>query len=113
MLTGLHLLFAGSSSLVWHWGLGIGIIILCLAADIALGFIAVPFMSTETLRKDLLWAAIVVAGLLFGEGIGVHDERARCEAKAAVIQSTVDSAVHNATKPGASGLRDRWDSPDP
>ena len=103
MMLWIKLASAGLGPLIWHWGIGVGVIILILAVEYFLGYL--PFV--ERFRKDLLWVAVGIALVLVGEYIAARDMAARCQAKAAVIESTVGNAVDSATK--APGL-DRWDT---
>lgn len=104
----LKLAFAGLGPLIWHWGVGVGaIIILVAAAELTT---AIPIIGNwlDKVRKDLLWVAVAIALALVGEYIGARDANGRCDAKAAVVEQAVDKAVTNADKkPGT----DRWDSP--
>lgn len=88
-----HMATAGLWSLTWHWGLGIGIIILCLAG--AFFSSAIPIIGTflAPLRKDLEWVAAATAVGLFMMGVGAHDESARCVAKTTVIEKHVEDVV--------------------
>lgn len=112
-MTDLHLLFAGLGPLLWHWGIGIGLIIICLALEVFSSVIPIIGPLLAPFRKDLLWAAACVAIFLFAEGIGVHDEAARCNAKGQIVQSAVTRAVTAARSKPAHGVSDRWDRDQP
>lgn len=108
------LLFAGSWSLIWHWGVGVGLIVLCLLG--AWFTTAIPIIGPYLTgaRKDFLWAAFGIAVFLGGNLMGVHDEKAKCEAKSIVIEHVVEKAVEQATpRPAVKGKRQRARKPDP
>lgn len=107
MLTMLKLAFAGLGPLIWHWGIGVGAIILLVAA--AELTTAIPLIGPwlEKVRKDILWVAVGIALLLIGEGIGARDMAHRSAAKALIIQSTVDEAVLDAN---GNPRQDKWDT---
>lgn len=111
MLT-LQLLFAGIWSQIWHWGTGIGIIVILLA--MAYFTTAIPFIGPwlGNARKDLLWAAFGVGLLLTGEAIGAHDQAKKSDAKKIVIEQHVDKVVKKAKTPRARAAKDRWDRPE-
>jgi hypothetical protein len=98
----IKLAFAGLGNLIWHWGIGVGLIILILAVEYFLA--AVPFV--QRFRKDLLWLALGIALFLAGDYVGSKDMAGRCAAKAAVVTEQVDDGVQNAVK--TPGL-DKWD----
>jgi hypothetical protein len=66
---------AGVWSQIWHWGIGIGLIILCLAG--AYFTTAIPLIGPylKDARKDLLWAAAIIAIFLAGQALGAHDAK--------------------------------------
>src|ERR1039458_3882179 len=96
-------LFAGAWSLLWHWGLGVALILLCLL-----------FAYFSPLYKVYgLYAAGVVALCLLFYGIGIADESHRCDAKNIIatrhINAVVDKAVaHTKTKKARRAV-DPWD----
>jgi hypothetical protein len=93
--------FAGLWTMVWHWGIGVGLIILLLAAA----------YFSPLCKKDFVYAAVIVAVAMFFEGVGVHMEAKYRDAKAAVIQKDVDSAVQEKQTPKAEKSKDPWDKP--
>lgn len=102
----INLMFAGLEHLIWHWGIGIGaIILLVLAAEMTT---AVPLIGPwlEKVRKDLLWVAVAIALVLAGEFVGAKDMADRCDAKAAVVTTEVHTQVVKARKPAAPGVRE-------
>jgi len=106
----LKLAFAGLGHFIEHWSIGLIIIATCVAGEIFIGAITayLPILQpfTRKIQTGLLILAVAVALVLFGEWLGAKDMASRCDAKAAVVQTTVDKAVTKATKnPGA----DRWD----
>lgn len=122
MWTAWELFWAGSWGVVWHWGTGVGIIILCLVGAFASNAIPVigPFLGG--IRKPLLWVAASVAFFLGGEYVGGQDQIAKCVAKTVVIERTVDRVVRETTpvpdkKPLKKGQKrvspsDQWDNPE-
>ncbi len=93
-------LFAGVWAEVWKFGLGIGLIILCLAG---------AYFSPLG-KKDFLWAAVVVAVSLVLYSRGVLDQSARCAAQAAVVDRNVTVTVTNAGK-NLKKWKDPYDRP--
>jgi hypothetical protein len=93
--------FAGVWSLVWHWGLGIGLVILCL------------FMAwfSPLWKKDFLWAAVVVVMALVFEAVGVHDEAVICNARTVVVEKQVHKVVVGTKNPKAKQKKDPFDNP--
>jgi hypothetical protein len=108
----LNLAAAGIWSQVWHWGLGIGLIILCLAG--AYFTTAIPLIGPylKDARKDLLWAAGLIAIFLAGQALGAHDEARKATAKQKVVEQHVDSVVQKTTTPRYRKMKDRWDNPE-
>ena len=108
---------AGAGSLLFHWGIGVAIIAICLLLEIFTQELGVipgigPFLVgiLTPLRKDLLWVAVCTGLCMIVYSLGVHDESKRCVAKAEVVQTTVDKAVRRAVLPPANGMRDKFDS---
>ena len=66
-----HDLAASIWTLVWHWGTGVGAIVLLLAA----AFFS-PFC-----KKDFVYAAVIVAVALFIYGYGTVDASRLCDAR--------------------------------
>jgi hypothetical protein len=94
---------AGLSDLIWHWGIGVGLIICILAVEYFLGYL--PFV--QRIRKDLLWVAFGIAVFLVGEWLGARDMAARCNAQAAVVEGAVNQAVKDAN---GNPTKDKWDT---
>lgn len=108
----IHLAAAGLWSQVWHWGTGIGLIILCLAG--AYFTTAIPIIGPylKDARKDLLWAAGLIAIFLAGQALGAHDANRRNDAKKVVIERQVDTVVERTKTPKAKARKDKWDRPE-
>ena len=105
----MQLWLAGAWASVWHWGLGIGaIIILCCLAIFSTSIPLIGPYLTGT-RNFFLAAALMVAMFLGGQWVGNRDATARCVAKTVVIEKTVIKAVDKAKK---STSKDPYDSPD-
>lgn len=108
MWNAIHLFFAGSWGLIWHWGLGVGVIVLCIAGAVLTDAIPVigPWLGRE--RKWLLFIAAITGAILVGELIGGYDQLNRCRAKTVVIEKIVTKAVDRAK---SSTKADRYDDP--
>jgi hypothetical protein len=102
---------AGVWSMVWHWGLGIGVIILLVVA--AFFTESIPFFGRylSGARKDLLWAAAGIGLLLIGQAIGAHDEKKICVARTVVIEKRVTKIVKEVKSPKARKQDDPYDNP--
>jgi hypothetical protein len=125
---GIKLALAGLWPLVWHWGTPVAIIILCLAAELAIGWFSasVPFVATflKPLQKDLLWVAAAAGLFLYGFSDGVSVEHTRSIAQQHALTKQVDKVVDqvlkdpaNQPQPEVKGKariapRDKWDSPE-
>lgn len=96
----IDLFLGGLWSMVWHWGIGIGLIILLCAAA----------YFSPVFKKDFLYAALLVIVALFFEAVGIHDERARVAAQEKLIGQKVTSVVKDTTTPVSRGERDPYDS---
>ena len=98
--------FAGLWPLVWHYGTGVGIIIIAVAVW--------WFSPLETIKKAAAIVAIITGAGLFGMTIGVKDANSRCNArweaseKAAVSRS--EAARSRAIRDTTRGLRN-WRDP--
>lgn len=119
MWTAVQLAFAGLWPLVFHWGIGVGAIALCLIGAYGTRLIAGvplvgPWLSTalSPLRHDLLWAAFGIAIFMAGMAIGTHDEANHCVAKTVVIEKRVDNVVKRTATPKAKKQADPWDRED-
>lgn len=99
METIVQLFFAGIWSMVWHWGVGIGLVVLLLAAA----------YFSPILKKFFLAMALGVVLVLVGETIGIHDEKAHRDAEGVVIDKDVANAVDKAK---TSHQKDRWNRPE-
>lgn len=111
--TTMQLAFAGVGSLIWHWGTGIGLIVICLLCASFTTSIPIIGPYLVNTRRDFLWAAFCIAVFLCGMFVGVHDEKARCEAKSIVIERVVEKAVNKAKAPPVRGKKrttDPWDN---
>ncbi len=108
----IQLALAGIWSQVWHWGTGIGLIIICLAC--AYFTTQVPFIGPwlANARKDLLWAAGAIALFLAGQALGAHDEARKNAAKQIVVEQKIDTVVEGTKTPAAKAKPDRYDNPE-
>lgn len=125
---GLHHAFAGLWPLVWHWGLQVGVIILCLGAEVVIAWFSasVPFVETwlKPLQHTLWLVAIGAAISLYSFSDGVKVEHARSVAQQKVLLKQVDdvvtdvlSAPANQPQEEKKGIKpkppaDRWDNPE-
>jgi hypothetical protein len=107
-----QLFFAGLWAEVWHWGLGIGLIILLVGGSIFSQSIPLIGPWLTPLRKDMLWAAAVIAVLLAGEYIGQRTEAARCIARQVVVEKIVDKTVDKTKTPAYKQKADPYQSKD-
>ena len=96
--------FAGLWALIWHFGVGIGVIIL-------LG-VAAYFAPTLRMKVILVAFAIIVGALLVGEGIGVNMEKSHVVAQQQATTNFVDKTVKGTTTTKSRGLDDPWDRKD-
>ena len=107
----IDMFFAGIWPMVWHWGIGIGLIILILLAEVFTSVIPVLGPLLMPFRRDMLWAAGAIAVFLFAQGIGIKDEAARCIARQVKIENRIDSVVKETTTPRALIKPDPYDDP--
>lgn len=108
----LDLAVAGIWPMIWHWGLGVGIIIVCLGCAFFSSFIPVIGTWLGGIRKDLEWIAACTAIFLMAEAIGAHDEALHCAAKAVVIDKDVTKVVQDTETPRAEKASDPYDNPE-
>jgi hypothetical protein len=87
--------------MIWQWGLGIGLIILCL----------VLAYFSPLYKKDFIWAAAIIIMALLFEGIGIAQEKSHCVAQQQVIVDTVTKVVHSTTTPKSQQQKDKYDEP--
>jgi hypothetical protein len=107
----IKLLLAGLGHIIAHWSIGLIIIAACLVIEFAAGWLIayMPLLAKPIawLQKYVLFVAVGTALVLFGEWLGAIDLAARCDAKAAVVNSEVKKQVDKAkANPG----RDQFDS---
>lgn len=99
MFTSIELFFAGVKEILLHAGVAGGTIALCL-------FLA---YASPVGRKTCLWLAFVIGMFLFGEIMGIHDEKVRANAQEQVVEQTVDNAVAKTQTQRAQKAKDPWD----
>lgn len=106
MIWAFKLAIAGMGAMIWHWGLGVGLIILCILFEMFAGMIPVfgPFL--DRFRKDALWVAAGIAVALCAYTVGVRDEAARCFAKEQIVRGQVLDAASPAKQPH----KDKWET---
>ena len=102
LTTAVELFFAGIWTMVWHWGIGIGLIVLFLAA---------AYFSPIG-KKDLVYCAVIVVVFLVAEAVGIHDEKVHRDAQDKVITTAVSKAVAKTQTEKAKARKDRWDRKD-
>jgi len=95
--------FAGLWPLIWHFGVGIGIIIL-------LG-VAAYFAPTIKLKALCIACAVGVAAFVLGEGVGVRIEKAHTQAQQATTDKFVGKTVKGTTTKRGRAWKDPWNSP--
>lgn len=93
--------FSAIWTLVWTWGLGIGLIILLLAAA----------YFSPIAKKDFVYAAIGVAVFMFAYGYGQRNEDALCKAKEAAVTKKVDIIVAKTKTKAYRHRKDPYDDP--
>ena len=91
--------FAGAWALIWHWGAGVAIVILCLAAA----------YFSPLYKKYFLYAAGCVAWCLIFYGIGIADQHQREAAQQKVVIQYVDRVVAKTKTKKAQHRPDTWD----
>ena len=94
--------FAGAWALIWHWGAGVAIIILCLA---------LAYFS-PLYKKYFLYTAGAVALILVAYGVGIADQAARAHAQQKVIIEHVDEVVKESQDKKNTDNPDRYDRRD-
>jgi hypothetical protein len=129
----INMFFAGLWPLVWHWGIPVGVIILCLVAEVVIQMAGtIPFVDKvlKPLQKDLLWVAACAAFFLFAFADGVKVEHTRSVAQGNALtkqighvvdevlqdpanQPQVQKPVKKGDKPSYRPLpHDQWDNPE-
>ena len=93
--------FAGLWSMIWHFGVGIGLVILLLAA----AYFA-PSVKVKILCAVI--AAFVVA-ILVGETIGVQMEKTHVAAQEVTTNNYVKKVVTGTATKKSKGIQDPWD----
>lgn len=88
-------------TLVWTWGLGVGLIVLLLLAA----------WFSPFFKKDLVYAAVVVAVALVVYGYGQHNDEILCRAREAAVEKKVNAIVAKTKTPAYRKRRDPYDSP--
>lgn len=106
-----HMLTAGIWPFLWHWGIGVAIIILCLAGAFFSASIPLIGPWLAPLRKDLEWTAAATAVFLMAHALGARDEAAHNKARQVVIEQKVDDVVKTTRTPRARQQKDPYDSP--
>lgn len=96
MLT-LELFFAGLKEILLHVGVATIMAALC---------VALAYISK---RPACLWLAFVIVIFLFGELVGIHDEKLRVNAQQQVVEQSVNAAVAKTLTPRYKKSSDPWD----
>jgi hypothetical protein len=103
---GIKLFFTGMWPLVWHWGIPVGTILLCLAAEVAIQLVgnSVPFVDKvlRPLQKDLLWVAVAAGLFLYGFSDGVRVEHARSVAQGNALTKQIGDVVDDVMRDPAN-----------
>lgn len=93
--------FAGTWNLIFHWGIGLGI----LAAFILAAIFSPVF------KRDFVYCAIVIGVFLLAMYIGTRDEAKHNAAQQAVVNKRVEDVVKGTETPKARASTDKWDRP--
>ena len=121
--------FAGLWPLVGHWGIQVGVIIICLGGEVVLAMFKAqlpPFISDSLrpIQTALLFIAVAAGISLYSFSDGVKVEHARAVAQQKVLLNQVGTVVddvltapENQPQPEKKGVPrkppvDRWDSPE-
>jgi len=102
---------AGSWSLIWHWGLGIGVIILLIFADVFSASVPIIGPRLYKVREWMTIAAIGIGLVLVGEWIGVHDMAKRCKAETVVVDHFITKTITKIVKEKPAPSADPYNSP--
>lgn len=106
------LAFAGAWSQVWHFGTGVALIVLLVAAAIFTTSIPVIGPYLQGARNHLLWAALGVGLFVGGQWLGAHDANKRHAAQQVVVEQHVDTVVEKTKSPRLIKQKDKWDNPE-
>ena len=93
--------FAGTWDLIWHWGIGVGLLACFILAAI----------FSPVFKRDFVYCAIVVGVFLLAMYIGTRDEAKRVAGQQTVINDTVNKVVKGTQTPQSRSSTDRWDNP--
>ena len=96
----LQLHWAGSGEMYGDLAWGIGMIALC----------ALGAWFSPVLKKDFIFAALVVLAALLFEARGIHVEKVHDAAQGKVIRTAVSKAVARTQTPAAKKSTDPWDN---
>lgn len=96
----IHWALAGLWAEVWKWGLGVGLVILLLAAA----------YFSPIAKKYFVFAAVAVVIGIVGYGKGISDQSNRCVAQQKVVTEQVTAAVKTAHTKQALHARDPYNS---
>jgi hypothetical protein len=112
-------LVAGAGSLIWHWGTGIGLIVICLACAFGTTLVAmIPVIglpianALRPLRWGFIIAAALVALFLAGMYVGSQDAKNQCVARQVVVEKHVDTVVKSTKTLKASKAKDPYEDPE-
>ncbi len=111
----IKLFFAGLWPLIFHWGTGVALIVICILLEVFAGWLQanIPFFGNfiMRIRRDLLWVAVGIALFLIGGWFTARDMANRCEAQSQVIDRHVKDVVSGVEKPSEQSKPDPWDNP--
>lgn len=93
--------FAGLWAMIWHFGAGIGIVILLAAAAY--------FVPSDKAKIAFAVLASFVVAFLLGETMGIRMEKAHYAAQAASTAKYVGKIIKGTATPKARGAGDPWD----
>ena len=96
----IDLFFGGLWSMVWHWGIGIGLVILLCGAA----------WFSPVFKKDFVYCAILVAVCLAYGTLLVQDEKKHEQAQQQLLIKKVHTVVQHTKTPQARAEKDRYDN---
>jgi hypothetical protein len=105
-----EIFWAAAKHFILPYGIGGGIIAACIVLYFFTDILGVTVANwLRPLRNDLIWIAVVTAGIMVFMSYIVHLGNKACEDRQVVITNTVHKKVDKATSP--SKTHDPYDDP--